>query len=275
MPPSGSGGAQRGRNGRKAEARCGGKGRRRVEWCAIRPRRGSSLADEGEAGHFVESRAEIHDAALVFEGVIAVAVEDRADKINASGLGGIGLYFQIVAGVAGNLHAAALIGEGDIATFGGSTVIDDANVGLLEVGQRSDVDLLYRFAAFAGFGAVAEMKDVRKLVERAAIALAAAEEVGEHAAHFAILAAEEETEVEIRFRLPKESHFQSAGESEGGLFLATKGDFALEAHLRLIRHIRIDIERFIDIECGDEGKWTASRKIYDSMRNLPPYDGTM
>ena len=248
---------------------------RRVERCAIRPRRGSSLADEGEAGHFVESRAEIHDAALVFEGVIAVAVEDGADKIDASLLGGIGLYFQIVAGVAGNLHAAALFSEGDIASFGGSTVIDDANVGLLEIGQRSDVDLLYRFAAFAGFGAVAEMKDVGKLVERAAIGHAAAEEIGKHAAHFSILLFEEETEVEICFGLPKESHFQAAGESKGGLFLATKGDFALETHLGLIRHIRIDIERFIDIECGDEGKWTASRKIYDSMRNLPPYDGTM
>ena len=98
--------------------------------------------------------------------------------------------------------------------------------------------MLYRFAAFGGFGAVAEMKDVGKLVERAAIALAAAEEVGEHAAHFAVLAAEEEAEVEIRFRLPKESHFQAAGESKGGLFFATKGDFAFETHLGLIRHGR-------------------------------------
>ena len=208
---------------------------------------GSSLADEGEAGHFVESRAEIHDAALVFEGVIALAVEDGANKIDASVLGGIGLYFQIVAGVAGYLNTSALIGEGDIATVRGGTVIDDANVGLLEVSQRSDIDLLYRFAAFAGFGAVAEMKNVGKLVERAAIGHAAAEEVGEHAAHFSILLFEEETEVEICFGLPEESHFQAAGESEGGLFLATKGDFAFETHLGLIRHIRIDIERFVYI----------------------------
>ena len=82
------------------------------------------------------------------------------------------------------------------------------------------------------------MKNVGKLVECAAIGHAAAEEVGEHAAHFAILAAEKETEVEIRFGLPKESHFQSAGESKGGLFFATKGDFALETHLGLIRHGR-------------------------------------
>lgn len=242
--------------------------------------------NEGEAGHFVESRVEIHDAALVFEGVIALAVEDGADKIDASVLGGIDLHFQIVAGVTGNLHAAALFGEGDIASFDGCAIIDNANVGLFDFFERSDVDLLYFFhlplrivrehrTDFRRFARIAKMKDVRKLIERTAIAHAVTVFVRKHAAHFSILLFEEETEVEFCFGLPKKSHFQAAGESKGGLFLATKGDFAFETHLGLIRHIRIDIERFIDIECWGEGKWTARRKIYDSMRNLSPYDGAM